>query len=154
MDLQNLLPKSHVICLDDTTISRRTLLGLLTEPLVADGIVTDSEAFLDALDLREADMTTQMKGGIALPHACSTAVKRLGLVIGRMADPGINFDPDSEEKCLYFFLMSVPASAPAAHLPLFSHIAGFITAPGKLEKLRSTEDQEAIWKLITAWKRN
>ena len=88
-----------------------------------------------------------------MPHASSTAVKRLGLVVGRMASPGIAFDPDSDEKCLYFFLMSVPATAPAAHLPLFSHIAGFITAPGKLDKLRSIEDQDAIWKLITTWKR-
>ncbi len=152
MDLQNLLPRSHVVFLEDTTMNRRDLLSTLVDPLVADGIVTDAEAFVEALEKREADMTTQMRGGIALPHACSPAVTRLGLVVGRVAASGVAFDPDSEEKCLYFFLMSVPASAPAAHIQLLSHIAGLITAPGNLDKLRQKEDPDAIWQFINKWK--
>lgn len=151
MDLKVLLPKEHVLFGLPLEISRRELLRTLSAPLAAAGIIGDVELFLDAVELREAEMTTQMSGGTVFPHACSATVQRLAVTVGMVPEPGYQFDSDAAEKGRVFFLIAIPAAAPAAHLPLLTHLAGFITAKGKLEKLLQADSAAAVHKMLLAW---
>ncbi|MDD4097714.1 MAG: PTS sugar transporter subunit IIA [Lentisphaeria bacterium] len=151
MDLKVLLPREHVLFGLPLEGSRRELLRTLAAPLAADGIVSDLELFLDAVERREAEMTTQMTGGTVFPHACSPAVQRLALVVGMAPEPGYEFDADASENARAFFLIAIPAAAPAAHLPLLTHLAGFITARGKLEKLLGADSAATVHKMLLAW---
>jgi mannitol/fructose-specific phosphotransferase system IIA component (Ntr-type) len=147
MDLKRLLPKEHVLCSINAT-TRRELLAEMTDILVQEGTVTDKECFLDAVEAREDAMTTQTDGGIAFPHASSAAVRRLALVVAMLPEPGFHYDKDQPSPCRLFFLIAIPLAAPAAHLPLLTHLAEIAMAKNRLEKIFSAETPAAIHKLL------
>lgn len=153
MDIQALLSKDRIRCGLSPDLSRHEVISTLAEPLLAGEIISDLPEFVEAVMQREREMTTQAAGGIALPHACTIYAKRLGVAIGTVAEPGLQFDEDSPETCRIFFLIAIPVSAPAAHLPLLSHLAGFCSAPGKVEKLKAAPDVNTVYKLLLSWKK-
>ena len=81
MDIKALLPRHHVL-LHLATAPRRDLLRQLAAPLAEDGLITDVEHFLDDLERREDQITTQIRKDIALPHARSECVRRLAFCVG------------------------------------------------------------------------
>ena len=133
MDLKTLLPKEHIL-LQTTCRDRAELFRALAAPLAASGIVTDADAFAAALEAREQQVTTRIEGGIALPHARSTVVRRLGLVLATAPAPGIPFDAEGVP-CRLFLCIAVPAGAPTAHLKLLQALAEFARHPQRVERL-------------------
>lgn len=134
MDIRNLLPSSHVmVCLKAS--NRRDVLTQLSAPLLKDAIVTDLEVFLADLERREDEISTQITHDIAIPHARSNAVRRLGFTMGIAPEPGLMFNPASGHNCRVFFLVAVPAFAPTAHLKLLQHIVHFANDAKKMPKL-------------------
>lgn len=114
----------------------RAILELLVAPLVKDQIVTDEAAFLHDLEAREAQITTVMDNGVvAIPHARSHAVRRLGLAVGIAPEPGILFSPEPEVRTRLFFCIAVPSFAPAAHIPLLQSLAKFAREANRVEKI-------------------
>jgi mannitol/fructose-specific phosphotransferase system IIA component (Ntr-type) len=151
MDTKPLLPKEHMV-LAVSGETPRELLAALIEPLAAEGIVTSREEFLDALEAREQEVSTQVDGGVAFPHARSSAVKRLALTVGVAGPDGVRFSPETEESCRVFFLLAVPAVAPTAHLPLLRHLARFAHAPNKITRLLAAKTPGAAARVITTFR--
>jgi len=137
MDIKALLPKEHVV-LNLSGDTRRDLLQALAAPLVADGLVTDEDAFLNAVEHREDEVTTQLAGGVAFPHARSPFVRRLALTVGIAQPPGLIFNPSLETPCQLFFLLAIPALAPTSHLPVLQRLANFV------------HDEKCLLKLIAS----
>ncbi|MBR0459487.1 MAG: PTS sugar transporter subunit IIA [Victivallales bacterium] len=148
MDLNELLPLSHILFLNPDSVHRDNILPILAEPFRADSMLESLEAYVADVENREADMSTQMRGGIALPHASSAAVRRLGLVVGIVKEPGIEYDPDCEENVTLFFLMAVPATSPAAHLPLLGTLAKFLADETRVAALRSATTPEQVQAML------
>lgn len=124
------------VILDLVPGDRRQILAQLVAPLVADGHVTDADLFLADLERRESQMTTVMDNGlVAIPHARSHAVRRLGLCVATAAAPGLRFDADSQHFTRVFFCLAVPSFAPTAHIPLLQSLARFARDPERIEKL-------------------
>ena len=151
MDARQLLPKEHVL-FEVAGSQPREIFAVLVEPLVREGIVTDRDAFLAALEAREAEVTTQVGGGVAFPHTRSPAVTRLALVVGLTDADGVPFDPGLEERCRVFFLLAVPAAAPTAHLPLLRRLANFTRTPGKIQRLLTAKTPAAAARMITSFR--
>lgn len=146
MDLKLLLPKEHVLCSINAK-TRRQFLAEMAEILVQEGTVTDKERFLDAVEQREDAMTTQSEVGVAFPHASSPVVKRLALVAAVLPEPGFHYDKD-QAPCRVFFLIAIPAAAPAAHLPLLTHLAEVAMTKSRLDKILHADSAAAVHKLL------
>lgn len=147
MDLNTLLPKDHIL-LNTSCQTRRELFVAMTEPLAAAGIVTDAAAFVDALEAREQQVTTRLDAGIALPHARSPVVKRLGLTIATAPEPGIPFAADGSP-CRLFFCIAVPSGAPTAHLKLLQALAEFARTPVRVERLLAVTMPSRVIRALT-----
>jgi PTS system fructose-specific IIC component len=147
MDLKTLLPKEHIL-LNLSAGNRRELFEACTAPLASAGIVTDAEAFLAALEAREQQVTTRLEEGIALPHARSAVVRRLGLVLVTSPAPGIPFGP-AGETCRLFFCIAVPATAPTAHLPLLKALAEFARHPSRVERVLEVTMPSRVLRAMT-----
>lgn len=147
MDLNSLLPKEHIL-LQATCQTRRELFAAMTEPLVASGIVTDGAEFVEALEAREQQVTTRLDAGIALPHARSPMVKRLGLVLATAPEPGIPFADDGAT-CRLFFCIAVPAAAPTAHLKLLQALAEFARNPTRVKRLLEVTMPSRVQRALT-----
>lgn len=77
--------------------------------LMDEGIVEDAKQTLEDIRAREDAMSTGIGDGIAVPHARSAGVGRLGLAIFRMESP-IEFESLDERPVSLMFLVVGPES--------------------------------------------
>ena len=122
-----------------TADSQRALVDQLIKPLIAARIVGDGARFAADVLAREQEITTVMENGVALPHARSNAVKRLGLAVGIMPEPGMQYNLEGDVPSRLFFLIAVPAFAPTAHMPLLQRLAQFAREPKRVERLLASK---------------
>jgi len=151
MKLATFLAADKII-LNFTATSQHDVLRQLVAPLVAAQVVSDSEVFIADLLRREAEFTTVMDNGVALPHARSNAVRRLGLSVGIAAEPGILFGEESDVRSRLFFCMAVPAYAPTAHIPLLQALAKFSRDPSRVDKLLKSKTPSVASRYLVNFK--
>ena len=77
---------SHVF-LGNTASSVDEVLQFLSEKAVELGVTDDAEATLEAFKNREAEGTTGMMGGFAIPHCKSASVSDPCIVVLRFSEP-------------------------------------------------------------------
>jgi PTS system fructose-specific IIA component len=102
---------------DDSTQIVRALTGLLA----ADGRVDDTDAFVAAVEAREALGSTVLPGGIAIPHARSTAATTLSVAVARLPAPVVF--REGTEPIRVVFLIAGPGDDPTGYLQLLAKIA-------------------------------
>ena len=90
MTLSELLVPEGVV-LDPPVRSKEEAIQTAVKALADAGVVAHKQQVVRALLDRERIMSTGIGSGIAIPHAQSSAVKRLAVSIMRMSD-GIDFD--------------------------------------------------------------
>ena len=151
MDIKRLLQQNQIICRIDASTDRDSLLDKMAEALLEGNVISDKDEYLKAVKKREADMSTQTKGGIALPHACNGSVRKLGLSIATVAGDGIDFSSDADCKCRLLFMIAIPVDTPAAHIPLYAFLADFLTNSGQLQSLLEATSPDEIISMFLQW---
>ena len=152
LNVANLLPASHVVRIGDCD-KQEDLWNALVAPLAADDLVTDKTQFIADLERREQQCTTVVDDGlVAIPHARSDAVRRLGFVVGLASEPGFALHPDGETLSRIFFCIAVPSFAPTAHLQLLQLLASFSRDGKRLQKLLSARTPAAAARCIHSFK--
>ena len=103
--------------------SKLGAIKLLVDHLYNCGILADKLSFLQAVLARETLQSTILTDLVALPHARSRAVNRLGLALGVL--PG-EIDFPSGDACRpirIICLLAVPTQAPDPYLGVLSRLA-------------------------------
>jgi mannitol/fructose-specific phosphotransferase system IIA component (Ntr-type) len=98
--------------------------GILKElaVLLAERAGAPVDDVLQAVEEREAVLSTGIGLGVAVPHGKSPSVRRLEMVCGT-APAGIEFDALDGEVCRLFFCLVGPESAAGEHVKALSRIA-------------------------------
>lgn len=151
IDLKSLLPKNHFL-LGFNAKGQDAIFRALAQPLVDDGIVSDLDRFVADVAKREAQITTQICKEIAMPHARSEAVRRLGITVGIADERGIAYTAGSKNKCRIFFMIAVPAFAPTAHLTLLQGLVHFANDKRRVEKILAAATPSQAAACITTFK--
>lgn len=115
----------------------RDKIGVITElvdELACNGLLGDREGVLSAVLVREADMSTGMQTGIALPHGKHVSVPGLVSVLGVCPD-GVEFESLDGQPSRIFVMTISPPQTVGPHLR-------FLAAVGKL--LGRAEVREAV----------
>jgi len=101
------------------------------------------------LQAREAEGSTAVGNGLALPHAMLPEIERTVLVVGRVAGGGVDYGaPDHLSVDLVFLLLS-PERDQAQHLRVLARLARIVGQQSLLERLRdATGPAEALRILI------
>jgi len=94
----------------------------------------DAAALAGLVFAREAEISTNLGNGIALPHARCAGLAEPVAVIGHSHE-GIAFSEDGGGAVRLFFLLVTPADRPETHLALLSQVARLVGDPGKREAL-------------------
>lgn len=134
MDLKALLPRRHVV-FHLPRDSRRDMLTALAKPLLASGEIQDLDTFVSDVEQREDRITTQIGRLLAIPHARSATVRRLGLAVGFADAPGALFNPQAAAPCRCLFLIAIPMVSPTAHLQLLRLLVQFAQDPRRIERI-------------------
>lgn len=133
--LPRLLPP-ELVRLDIGGSSKERILRQLCEPLVAAGLLQDSETLLGKLIEREEMVSTAIFPGIAIPHArkpedCPVPEPRIVLGVSR---GGVDFDSLDGRPTHALFL--VCANQVAVHLKVIAELALLFRRGDLLESLR------------------
>lgn len=123
MNLSDLTHES-LIMLDASFTDRFDAINQLVEKLNAAGILSDKQAYVDAVLAREAEAPTALGEGLAVPHGKSDGVRKSTFAFARLnADmpwQGI----DGDEPVDVVFLLAIPTSeAGTTHIRILSELS-------------------------------
>ena len=132
----------------DTSIgaTKEEVIRSLAARVVALGRATDATALATNALEREAQASTGMPGGIAIPHCRSKAVTEATLAMARLK-PTVDFGATDGGSDLVFFI-AVPDGADQAHLVLLAKLARSLIKDEFVAALRSATSADEIVALV------
>ncbi|BDV30890.1 PTS fructose transporter subunit IIABC [Microbacterium terricola] len=125
---------------------KAAVIRALAERVVAQGRATDADALFQDAWAREQKDETGLPGGIAIPHAKSSAVAVPSLAFARLR-PGVDFGATDGPADLVF-LIAAPADAAEAHLAVLSKLARSLMQEDFTGGLRSARDADEVVAIV------
>lgn len=147
MRITDLLTK-ETIAMDLMAGSKEAVIDELVNQLDAAGKLSDKETFKQNILAREAQSTTGIGEGIAIPHAKSAAVKFPAIAFGRALN-GIDFESMDGQPANLFFMIAASEGANDAHLEALSRLATFLMDEQFREKILAADSKEEVLRAVS-----
>jgi PTS system nitrogen regulatory IIA component len=146
MEITDLISPAAVIPNLRATSKKQALQDLAKRAAEITG--QQERAIFDVLLERERLGTTGVGNGIAIPHGKMSALDKLHGLFARLERP-IHFESIDEQPVDLIFLLLAPESAGADHLKALARVSRLLRDKGVCEKLRGTDNAEALYALLT-----
>lgn len=124
MKISELLKKDTMI-LDLKATTKETVIDELITKLDQAGRLKDKRAYKEAILAREAQSTTGLGEGIAIPHAKTAAVRTPAIGFGR-STAGIDYEALDGQPSQLFFMIAASEGANNEHLATLSRLTTFL----------------------------
>ncbi|MFP3122104.1 fructose-specific PTS transporter subunit EIIC [Ectobacillus funiculus] len=135
MKITELLTSSTVI-LNLQAKTKAAAIDELVNKLNEAGKLTDKAKFKEAILAREAQSTTGIGEGIAIPHAKTSAVKVPAIAFGRSKE-GVDYEALDGQPSHLFFMIAAPEGANNAHLETLSRLSSMLMNPAFRSKIEN-----------------
>ena len=141
MKIQDVLNK-NVMLFDLQATDKEGVINEMVQSLVDNGVVTDFETFKTGIMNREAQTSTGLGDGIAMPHSKNEAVKEAAVLFAK-SNKGVDYASLDGQPTDLFFMIAAPEGANDTHLAALAELSKYLMKPGFADKLRqvSTPDQ-------------
>ncbi|BDG43596.1 PTS fructose transporter subunit IIABC [Saccharococcus caldoxylosilyticus] len=146
MKITDLLTKETII-LHLKAKTKEEVIDELVAKLKDAEVLADAQAFKEAIWAREAQSTTGVGDGIAIPHAKTAAVKRPAVAFGR-SKAGIDYDALDGKPSRLFFMIAAPEGANNTHLEALARLSSMLMDASFRAQLESASDEEEVLRLI------
>jgi PTS system fructose-specific IIA component/PTS system nitrogen regulatory IIA component len=146
MRLRDLLDES-VVKVGLKSLEKEECFEEMIDLLVRAGRLSDRAGALAAVRLREAQGTTGIGQGVAIPHGKHPSVPALTAALGTSAK-GIEFDSIDGEKSRLVFLLLARNDDPGPHVRALAEIARLIQTPGFYRKLTGARSAREILDIL------
>lgn len=123
--------------------AKRAIIEELVDVLVSKGQVGNREEILSAVLARESLGSTGLTDGIAVPHAKTTAVNAVSVVVGVSREP-IDFGAQDGKGSQFFFLVLAPEHEAGAHIEVLASIARATASPVMRRMLASARSADEV----------
>ncbi|MCK3963378.1 PTS transporter subunit EIIA [Streptococcus suis] len=148
MKIQDVLRKD-VMLLDLQATSKEAVIDEMIASLVDKGYVTDFDVFKTGIMNREAQTTTGLGDGIAMPHAKNAAVKEATVLFAK-SNKGVDYASLDGQPTDLFFMIAAPEGANDTHLAALAELSKYLMKPGFADKLRGVSSQEEVISVFDA----
>ena len=141
MKIQDVLNK-NVMLFDLQATDKEGVINEMIQSLVDNGVVTDFDTFKAGIMNREAQTSTGLGDGIAMPHSKNEAVKEATVLFAK-SNKGVDYASLDGQPADLFFMIAAPEGANDTHLAALAELSKYLMKPGFADKLRqaSTPDQ-------------
>ena len=141
MKIQDVLNK-NVMLFDLQATDKEGVINEMVQSLVDNGVVTDFETFKAGIMNREAQTSTGLGEGIAMPHSKNEAVKEATVLFAK-SNKGVDYASLDGQPTDLFFMIAAPEGANDTHLAALAELSKYLMKPGFADKLRrvNTPDQ-------------
>ncbi|HFI0426974.1 TPA: fructose-specific PTS transporter subunit EIIC [Streptococcus suis] len=148
MKIQDVLRKD-VMLLDLQATSKEAVIDEMIASLVDKGYVTDFDVFKTGIMNREAQTTTGLGDGIAMPHAKNAAVKEATVLFAK-SNKGVDYASLDGQPTDLFFMIAAPEGANDTHLAALAELSKYLMKPGFADKLRGVSSPEEVISVFDA----
>ncbi|HFI0027299.1 TPA: fructose-specific PTS transporter subunit EIIC [Streptococcus suis] len=142
MKIQDVLRKD-VMLLDLQATSKEAVIDEMIASLVDKGYVTDFEVFKTGIMNREAQTTTGLGDGIAMPHAKNAAVKEATVLFAK-SNKGVDYASLDGQPTDLFFMIAAPEGANDTHLSALAELSKYLMKAGFADRLRAATNPEEV----------
>ncbi|MGT2803155.1 PTS fructose transporter subunit IIABC [Streptococcus henryi] len=142
MKIQDLL-KKEVMILDLKATSKEAVIDEMITNLVDKGVVTDFDTFKAGIMNREAQMTTGLGEGVAMPHSKNAAVKEATVLFAK-SNTGVDYEALDGAPVDLFFMIAAPDGANDTHLAALADLSKYLLKDGFAAKLREVKSADDV----------
>ncbi len=133
--------------LNGAASSKEEVISKMVELMAKQGNINDVETYKKGVFAREAEGTTGVGDGIAIPHCKSNAVTKPGLAAMVLPD-GVEFDAMDGKKVDVIFLIAAPNTEDNLHLEVLSKLSTLLMRHEFVAALRAAKTPEDFLKVI------
>lgn len=146
MRISDLLIKDR-INLDVQANDKPSLIRELAKLHEKTGVLNDYEGYVEALEAREAQSSTGIGEGIAIPHAKTKYVKEPALAMGRKTS-GIDYQSLDDEPATLFFMIAAPDGANNTHIETLARLSQLLLDDDFKAALEKAPTADAVLDII------
>lgn len=142
MKIQDLLRKD-VMILDLKATSKEAAIDEMITSLVEHGVVTDFDTFKQGIMNREAQTSTGLGDGIAMPHSKNAAVNEATVLFAKSA-AGVDYEALDGQPTYLFFMIAAPDGANDTHLAALAELSKYLLKDGFADQLRQVTSADEV----------
>lgn len=142
MKIQDLL-KKEVMIMDLKATSKEAAIDEMITKLVDTCVVTNFAIFKDGIMKREAQTSTGLGDGIAMPHSKNAAVKEATVLFAKSAS-GVDYEALDGQPTDLFFMIAAPDGANDTHLAALAELSKYLLKEGFADQLRQAKTPDDI----------
>lgn len=129
--------------------TKQEIIDEMVEILYQGGKLNDKEEYKKAILAREAQSSTGLEEGIAIPHAKTSAVKIPSIAFG-LSKNGVDYESLDGEPSKLFFMIAAPANASNTHIEILSKLTTMLLDDEIREKLLEVKTPEEVISILTS----
>ena len=142
MKIQDLLNKK-VMLLDLQAATKEAAIDEMINSLVDNGVVTDFDVFKAGIMAREAQTSTGLGDGIAMPHSKNAAVKEATVLFAK-SNKGVDYESLDGQPTDLFFMIAAPEGANDTHLAALAELSKYLMQDGFADRLRKVASPDEV----------
>lgn len=138
---------TDIIDLDLKAGNKLEVIDKMVDMLYKAGKINSREEFKKGILAREAQSSTGLEEGIAIPHAKNSAVITPSIAFARVKE-GVDYESLDEEPSTLIFMIAAPENATDSHVDTLAKLTNLLLEDDFREDLMEVTDPEEVVKLI------
>ncbi|EOH98387.1 PTS system, Fru family, IIC component [Enterococcus moraviensis ATCC BAA-383] len=146
MNIKDLLVKD-VMIMDLQATDKKGAIDEMVQKMYDGGRISDIETYKEGILAREAQTSTGLGDGIAMPHAKNSAVKEATVLFAK-SHSGVEYEALDGQPTYLFFMIAAPEGANDTHLQALAALSRLLIDPDFVAKLKDTKTPEDVQNLF------
>lgn len=147
MKITDLLSKDAMI-MDLKATTKAGAIDEMVQKLYDAGAIDDIATYKKGILAREAQTSTGLGDGIAMPHAKNAAVKK-AMVLFAKSKKGVDYAALDGKPVYLFFMIAAPEGANNTHLQALAALAKLLIDPVFVQKLKAADTPDEVLAIVT-----
>ncbi|WP_208560692.1 PTS fructose transporter subunit IIABC [Marinilactibacillus kalidii] len=142
MQINDLLKKDLMI-LDLKSTEKEAAIDEMIARLAEKDVISDVATYKEGIMNREAQTSTGLGDGIAMPHSKNKAVKNPAVLFAKSTQ-GVDYEALDGQPTHFLFMIAAPEGGNDLHLQVLASLSRKLVNPEVLEHLRQAETPEEV----------
>lgn len=142
MDIRDLL-MTDLMIMDLKAATKNEVIDEMVHNLFVKGIIDDEELYKKDILKREAESSTGMGEGNAIPHAHDTAVKKPAVMFARSVN-GVDYQSMDGQPAHLFFMIAAPEGGDNTHLQALAALSQVLMNPDVVNALKAADTPQKV----------
>jgi PTS system fructose-specific IIC component len=148
MNIKDLMIKDAMI-MDLQASDKAGAIDEMVQKMYDAGRISDIDTYKQGILAREAQTSTGLGDGIAMPHAKNAAVKEATVLFAKSKN-GVDYEALDGQPTYLFFMIAAPEGANDTHLQALAALSRLLIDPDFVGKLKQAETPDQVQSLFQA----